>query len=92
VPSRSRWVPISFLFAGGITNYMDHSALSVAVPLVMKDLRLDAAQLGIIFSSFFAGYALFTLIGGYAADLFGPKRVFVLSMSTWSLQPQWLGG
>jgi MFS transporter, ACS family, aldohexuronate transporter len=66
-------------------NYMDRSALSVAAPLVMKDLRLDAAQLGIIFSSFFAGYALFTLIGGYAADLFGPKRVFVLSMSTWSL-------
>jgi MFS family permease len=66
-------------------NYMDRSALSVAAPLVMKDLRLDAAQLGIIFSSFFAGYALFTLIGGYAADLFGPKRVFALSMSTWSV-------
>jgi MFS family permease len=66
-------------------NYMDRSALSVAAPLVMKDLRLDAAQLGIIFSSFFAGYALFTLIGGSAADLFGPKRVFALSMSTWSV-------
>jgi len=85
VPSRSRWVPISFLFAGGMINYMDRSALSVAAPLVMKDLRLDAAQLGIVFSSFFAGYALFTLIGGYAADLFGPKRVFALSMSTWSV-------
>lgn len=50
----------------------------------MKDLRLDVAHLGIIFSSFFAGYALFTFIGGYASDRFGPKRVFVLSMSTWS--------
>jgi MFS family permease len=85
VPSRSRWVPISFLFAGGLINYMDRSALSVAAPLVMKDLRLDAAQLGIIFSSFFAGYAIFTLIGGYASDLFGPKRVFALSMSVWSV-------
>lgn len=85
MPSRSRWVPISFLFAGGMINYMDRSALSVAAPLVMKDLRLDAAQLGIVSSSFFAGYALFTLIGGYAADLFGPKRVFELSMSTWSV-------
>jgi MFS transporter, ACS family, hexuronate transporter len=85
VPSRSRWVPISFLFAGGMINYMDRSALSVAAPLVMKDLRLDAAQLGIIFSSFFAGYALFTFIGGYASDLFGPKRVFALSMSAWSI-------
>ena len=64
---------------------MDHSALSVAAPLVMKDLRLDAAQLGIIFSSFFAGYALFTLAGGYASDRFGPKRVFIWSMSAWSI-------
>lgn len=64
---------------------MDRSALSVVAPLVMKDLRLDAAQLGIVFSSFFAGYALFTFIGGYAADRFGPKRVFTLSMSAWSV-------
>jgi MFS transporter, ACS family, hexuronate transporter len=84
VATRSRWVPISFLFAGGMINYMDRSALSVAAPLVMNDLRLDAAQLGIVFSSFFAGYALFTFIGGYASDRFGPKRVFVLSMSAWS--------
>jgi MFS family permease len=66
-------------------NYMDRSALSVAAPLVMKDLRLDAAQLGIIFSIFFAGYALFTFAGGYASDRFGPKRVFIWSMSAWSI-------
>jgi MFS transporter, ACS family, hexuronate transporter len=82
--SRSRWVPIGFLFAGGMINYMDRSALSVAAPMVMKDLGLDAAQLGMIFSSFFAGYTLFTFIGGYAADILGPKRVFTLAMTLWS--------
>jgi MFS family permease len=65
-------------------NYMDRSALSVAAPLIMKDLQLDAAQLGIILSSFFAGYTLFTFIGGYAADILGPKRVFTLAMTLWS--------
>ena len=63
---------------------MDRAALSVAAPAVMKDLRLDAAQLGVIFSSFFAGYALFTFIGGYASDVLGPKRVFTLAMTVWS--------
>ena len=82
--SHTRWVPIGFLFAGGMINYMDRSALSVAAPMVMKDLGLDAAQLGIIFSSFFAGYTLFTFIGGYAADILGPKRVFALAMTVWS--------
>src|SRR5581483_2700849 len=64
---------------------MDRSALSVAAPLVVKDLRIDAAQLGIIFSSFFVGYTVFTFLGGYASDVFGPKRVFTLSMTVWSI-------
>jgi ACS family hexuronate transporter-like MFS transporter len=84
VLNRVRWVPIWFLFAGGMINYMDRSALSVTAPLVMKDLGLNAAQLGIAFSAFFAGYALFTFIGGYAADRVGPKRVFTLAMTVWS--------
>ena len=50
---------------------MDRSAVSVAAPLLMRDLKLDAAQMGIIFSAFFAGYALFNFIGGYAADVLG---------------------
>jgi MFS family permease len=84
VPNRLRWVPIWLLFAGGLINYMDRSALSVAAPLMMKELRLDAAQIGIVFSSFFAGYALFNFIGGYASDVLGPKRVLSLSMIVWS--------
>jgi MFS family permease len=84
VIGRGRWVPVWFLFAGGMINYMDRSAISVAAPLLMRDMGLDAAQLGIIFSSFFAGYALFTFVGGYASDVLGPKRVFILAMTVWS--------
>lgn len=84
VSSRTRWIPIWFLFTGGLINYMDRSAISVAAPLFMKDLSLDAAQLGIVFSSFFAGYALFAFIGGYSSDTLGPKRVLSLGMSVWS--------
>ena len=81
---RARWVPIYFLFFGGMVNYMDRSALSVAAPLLSRDLGLNAAQLGIIFSSFFTGYAAFTFLGGYASDLLGPKRVLTLAMAVWS--------
>ncbi|MCU1293087.1 MAG: transporter [Bryobacterales bacterium] len=81
---RGRWVPVWFLFTGGMINYMDRSAVSVAAPLLMRDLKLDAVQMGIIFSAFFAGYALFNFIGGYAADVLGPKRVFTVAMTVWS--------
>jgi ACS family hexuronate transporter-like MFS transporter len=84
VLERGRWVPVWFLFSGGMINYMDRSAVSVAAPLLMRDLKLDAAQMGIIFSAFFAGYALFNFIGGYAADVLGPKRVFTAAMTLWS--------
>jgi MFS family permease len=67
VRERARWVPVGLLFAGGMINYMDRAALSVAAPLVMRDLKLDQAQLGIIFSSFFAVMHCFTFVGGYAA-------------------------
>jgi ACS family hexuronate transporter-like MFS transporter len=83
--SRLRWIPVWLLFGGGMINYMDRSALSIAAPLMMRDLRLDTVQLGFIFSSFFAGYALFNFLGGYASDVIGPKRVFTVSMTIWSL-------
>src|SRR5690348_5566213 len=83
--SRLRWIPVWMLFGGGLINYMDRSALSIAAPLMMRDLHLDTVQLGFIFSSFFAGYALFNFVGGYASDVFGPKRVFTVSLTVWSV-------
>jgi MFS family permease len=76
---------VLLLFIAGIINYLDRSALSVAAPLVSRDLGLDPADLGLIFSSFFLGYALFNFIGGWAADRIGGRLVFALAMSVWSL-------
>ncbi len=82
---RVRWLLAGLLFLAGMINYMDRAALSVAAPLIVRDLGLDAAQLGIVFSSFSVGYALFCLVGGWAADRFGPRRVFLVSMTVWSV-------
>ncbi len=81
---KKRWQMVLLLFIAGIINYLDRSALSVAAPLVMKDLALTPADLGLIFSSFFIGYAAFNFIGGWASDRLGGKRVFTLAMGVWS--------
>lgn len=83
--TQARWLVGGLMFLGGMINYLDRSALSVAAPFVAKDLHLDPAQLGIVFSSFFWGYALFCFVGGYASDRFGPKRVYAIAMLVWSL-------
>jgi len=83
--TRSRWMIVWLLFVGGAISYLDRAALSITAPLVAKELNLDPAQMGIVFSSFFVGYALFCFVGGYAADRFGPKLVLTISMLVWSL-------
>ena len=82
---KMRWVLGALMFLAGMINYLDRSALGVAAPLVRADLHLDPAQLGIVFSSFSFGYALFCFVGGYASDHYGPKRVLGVSMVLWSV-------
>ena len=55
--SQMRWWLVWLLFA--IINYMDRAAVSVAAPLIARDLHLDPAELGIAFSIFFFAYAPF---------------------------------
>jgi len=81
---KKRWQLVLLLFIAGIINYLDRSALSVAAPLVTKDLDLTPGDLGLIFSSFFVGYSIFNFIGGWASDKLGGKRVFTLAMGVWS--------
>jgi MFS transporter, ACS family, hexuronate transporter len=82
---RYRWTIALLLFLANAINYLDRSALSIVAPLVSKDLGFDPAQLGIVFSAFFVGYSVFCFVGGWAADRWGPKRVFAVAMLWWSL-------
>jgi MFS transporter, ACS family, hexuronate transporter len=82
---RVRWIIGVLMFLAGMINYLDRSALGVAAPLIRQDLHLDASQLGIVFSSFSFGYALFCFVGGYASDRFGPRNVMGVSMVAWSI-------
>ncbi|MEX3822311.1 MFS transporter, partial [Paraburkholderia sp. BR14262] len=79
------WITVFLLFLVYGINYLDRVALSITAPLVQKDLGIDAAQMGIVFSSFFVGYALFNFVGGLASDKLGPKIVYVLAVGLWSI-------
>jgi ACS family hexuronate transporter-like MFS transporter len=83
--SRKKWVIAVMLFIGGGISYLDRAALSVLAPLVVRDLKLDPASLGVVFSMFFVGYAVCCMAGGMAADRFGPRKVIICTMLVWSL-------
>ncbi|HEY0235666.1 MAG TPA: MFS transporter [Afipia sp.] len=82
---RYRFVIASLLFVGGVINYMDRAALGVAAPLVKEDLGLSPSQEGLIFSTFFFGYAAFAFVGGQLADRYGPRAVYSWAASAWSI-------
>lgn len=82
--TKVRWYIVFFLSLGGAINYLDRSAFAIAAPMFAKELALTPSQLGLVFSSFSIGYAVFNLAGGYAADRWGPKLVLSVSMACWS--------
>ncbi len=82
---RVRGLVVLLLFLGGGVSYLDRAALSVAAPLVGRDLGLTPGELGLVFSVFFVGYAPFCFIGGWASDRFGAKRVMSVAMLGWSV-------
>lgn len=82
--SRFRWFVLALLFLAMLINYMDRAALSIAMPFIARTFALTPSEKGLIFSSFFVGYALFNIVGGYLADRLGPKRVFTWAMVGWS--------
>lgn len=80
-----RWFVVGLLFLAGVVNYLDRAALSITAPLIQKDLHFTHAEMGIVFSSFFLGYALFNFVGGVLSDKIGAKKVFGGAMGIWSL-------
>jgi predicted MFS family arabinose efflux permease len=51
-----------------VVNYIDRAAISYAIPLIERDLHLSPADTGAILGAFGLGYAITTLVGGFAVD------------------------
>lgn len=76
---------VLMLFMAGVINYLDRAALGIVAPMITKEFHLGAAQMGIVFSVFSIGYAIFNFVGGYLSDKMGPFKVLLVSMIFWSL-------
>jgi ACS family glucarate transporter-like MFS transporter len=82
---RVRWFVVAMLFVVTAVNYADRATIAIAGPVVSKDLGLNAAQMGLIFSAFGWAYVIAQLPGGWLLDRFGSKNVYALSLLFWSL-------
>jgi MFS transporter, ACS family, hexuronate transporter len=84
-PTRFRWFIVFLLFAITVVNYIDRAAISYAIPLIQRDLHFSPAESGVILGAFGVGYAITTLLGGFAVDRWGARLVLTVAAVLWSL-------
>ncbi|WP_166359697.1 MFS transporter [Pseudomonas akapageensis] len=79
-----RYLILFMLFVVTTINYADRATISIAGSSLQKDLGIDAVTLGFIFSAFGWAYVLGQIPGGWLLDRFGSKKVYAMSIFTWS--------
>lgn len=84
-PARGRWGLCALLFGATLLNYLDRQALSVMAPLVRAELRLDLAQLGLVFSVFYWAYAAGQIGLGVLLDRVRVRPAYATAVGAWSL-------
>lgn len=83
--TKKRFVVGFLLFLGIAVNYMDRSNLSLAAPLLGRDLNLSPVQLGLIFSAFGWSYAILQIPGGMLVDRVKPRILYAILLCGWSV-------
>lgn len=75
------------LVASIFINYIDRGNLSIAAPLLEKDLALSPIQMGLLLSAFFWTYSLLQLVGfaGWLSDVLPVGFVLSAGFLIWCL-------
>ncbi|MFB7529340.1 MFS transporter [Streptomyces sp. NPDC056178] len=84
-PTRTRWKVFVLLLGIVALNYIDRGSVSVALPLITKDLHLSKEVTGFVLSAFFWTYALMQIPAGKLIDRFGPRRMAGGACVGWGL-------
>lgn len=82
---QTRYTVVAMSFAAVFVCYIDRVNISVAILPMAEEFGWDASTQGAILSSFFFGYLLMQLGGGWLADRLGGKLILGLGVLIWSL-------
>jgi MFS family permease len=85
VSGRRAWTIVGLLSVAGFINYLDRAVLSVALPVVSRELGLDPTAKGVLLSSFFWSYAIMQLPAGWASDRWNMRWFYAGMFALWSV-------
>lgn len=81
---RLRNVAVGLLVLAGCINFVDRSAVSIALPAIRGDLHLSEAEAGLLLSAFAWSYALAQLPAGSLVDRLGARWALAGALAVWS--------
>lgn len=80
-----RWSIVALLFTASLINYFDRATISIALPLISKELQLGPETKGVLLSAFFWSYALMQIPVGWCADRFNLRWLYAGAFALWSV-------
>ena len=82
---RHRWAVLGAVFSVQSLFNIDRIAIALAAPMIIAEFGFSPSAWGWILSCFYIGYVPFLVVGGWAADKIGPRRVLVAALVVWSV-------
>lgn len=68
-----------------VVHFLTFAALPLLLPLIREDLGINFTQAGMLSAAGMASYALGQIPAGYLSDRYGPKRLFFIGLTGWSV-------
>ncbi len=87
----SPWPALFALCIGFFMILVDTTIVSVATPAIIEDLQADVNSVVWVTSAYLLAYAVPVLITGRLGDRFGPKRLYLLGLTVFTLSSLWCG-
>ncbi len=79
-----RWAAVTLLVLAGCVNFIDRSAVSIALPAIRADLHLSEGEAGLLLSAFAWSYAVAQLPAGSLVDRAGARWALAGGLAVWS--------
>lgn len=81
--SNYRWVAVALACGLTTINYIDRVNIGVAAPVLMKELGIQPAVMGLLMSAFFWSYFAAMFPTGWLLNKYGPRLVMFYSCFGW---------